>query len=669
MEDFYAEIVKHAIHGVWVDGEYFNPLFIYWLNIFVFPVYILDEDGDTTEEFETSHPFYSNIDRYIFDVIWKAMLNRHDASLMGGRGIGKSYIIDSIIDREYRLFKKSWCLVSSSNDEMTTEAWNKVEECMGAVEKLHKSLKHQKIEGGDSEAFIQSGKTVILNDGSKEDIGFLSKIEKILYGIKPDKTRGKRPTLQHIEEFAAFPASHLKGNLKSVIARSRGSWWVGGSVKKCTVLYSGTGGTVENDEAEDIFTKPEAYEIEPTFDWEVPCGIFIPTHIKRSGTWEKTGCSDIAAATIATDAERKAAMSDPQKYLSLCQEFPKNLKEVFMRTGSNIFNQSKIAEQRTMLEFNENIFTERGFLIWIKNPNGHITGVRWEKSNVGDFEIHEHPYWLTTTDDGKGVVLNDAYVGGCDSIDQGTGDSAYATDNKKGSELACLIKKRVIDKNYFKESSNRYVAKYRKRSADVRDDWDATAKLAFYYNAPINIEYTKIGIVGHFRNLGFYDRLMKRPSIARGDADPNKASNLIGTQASTPMIDHMDNKTKEYIDDYYNTIYFKDLLDHCQNYTRENRTKFDLVIAMGLCELADEDKMGIIAKKDVRETEQFQMFGFFTDPQTGRKSYGVIPNNDDDSDSADSMIKREAQKFIQHGGVRWIDHSDPKNPILHYDEE
>jgi hypothetical protein len=674
MEDFYREIIRHSINGVWIDGEYFNPLFVYFLNIFVFPVYKLDDYGNATEDFDTGHPFYCTIDRYVFDVVWKAMINRHDVSFMGGRGIGKSYIVDSIIDRLYRLFPKSWSIVSSSNEEMTNEAWKKVDDCMEAVEKLHRSIKHKRIDGGNNETTIQSGETIILPDGTEESKGHLSIIEKVLYGIRPDKTRGKRPDFQHIEEFAAFPPSHQKGSLKKCIARSRGSWYVGGSIKKCIVFYTGTGGTVENDEAEDVFLKPRAYEIEPTNDWGQESGIFIPTHIKRSGTWEVTGCPDIALGEAQTDVERKAAMADPEKYTSLIQEFPKTLKEVFMRTGSNIFNQDKLAEQRVRLldKDDENIIIpERGFLDWVKEDStGKILGVKWTKAINGDIYILEHPYWETTTNEKeKGIKLKDLYVGGCDSIDQGNKDSAHATNNIKGSELAILIKKRILDGSYFSSSSNIYVAKYKKRSDDVRQDHDNALKLAIYYNAPVNIEYTKIGIVSHFRARGFYELLMKRPTIARGDADAKKISNLIGTQASTPIIDHQDNKVKEYIDDNYQNMFFDDQLEQCQNYNREDRTKYDLVIAMGLCELADEDKIGQLVKKVERTTDHFVPFGYYTD-EHGYKKYGVLPGYEKNSDSKEAMLARElaAQKknreeFDEHGGVRWIDPNDQLHGI------
>ena len=668
MERWYEELLDYCIDGVWVDGEYWNPYMIYWLNVFVFPVYKLDSEGNTTEEFEPGHPYYCNIDRYIFDILWKCEIQRKDFMLMGGRGFGKSFIAGNIMDREYRILPNSWTVVSSTNEETTNEAWNKIEECLTAIERKHKALKHKRIT--DSLSMKLSGEIIELPDGTTEDRGYLSKFEKIIYGKNAGKTRGKRPTKQLIEEFAAFPPSTQKGNLRSCMRESRGSWYVGGSIKKCVVMYCGTGGTVENDEAEEIFLNPKAHNILPTYDWEDAkngSGVFIPTHLKRSGTWEKTGCPDIALAESEVDFERDAAKHDPVSYMGLLQEYPKTIKEVFTRRGVNIFNQDKIATQRINIEHGDDRIPKpgKGFLNWKYGENGRIIGVEWDASPIGDIEILEHPHWLSeiALEDEKSPMKN-LYVSGVDSIDQGTSDSSYATDANKGSELAMLVKKRIVDKGYFRTTSNLYVAKYKKRSADVRTDWDNALKLAYYYNSEVNIEYTKIGIVGWFRDKGFYHLLKKRPTINLSGGDPKKNSNLIGTTAAGPIIDHQDQKIAAYIDDYYQEIWFKDLLEQLQDYDRDNRTKFDLVIAMGLCELADEDLMGQVAKPPQAITSELELWGYYTDPTTGYKKYGIIPSKSSAQKDMDAII--EAEKFKNHGGVRWIDMSDPTNPTYNY---
>jgi len=665
MEHFYRDVIDWCYDGVWVGEEYYNPFFVYWMNIFVFPIYILDSKGNATEDFEIGHPYYCTIDRYILDVMWKAELCRRDVSLMGGRGIGKSFLLNSIFDQTYRLHPQSHSIVSSYNDETVNEAWNKMQQTILAVEKKHPALKLNKIK--DSAENIFSGIEIIGADGTKTQEGHLSLLEKIAYGKNPDATRGRRPNRQHIEEFAAFPPSHQKGNLGACKRSSRGSWYVGGSIKKCTVYYTGTGGTVENDQAEGIFLNPGAHEILPTYDWpeagERGCGIFIPTHIKRAGTFETTGCPDVARAEEEVDAERFAAKDDPEALLSLKMEFPKSVKEVFLRGGSNNFDQDKLAHQRVELEFNPDIpKPERGFLQWEFAQNGAIKGVKFEKSNVGDVLILEHPVHIRKPAEFP-IPVKQLYVGGVDSIDQGTGDSSYATNSNKGSELCAMIKKRVLHDNYFNETSNLYVAMYKKRSKNVIDDYENTIKLAVYYNAEINLEYTKINIVSQFRTRGYYHLLKKRPTIAMQSANPNRSTELIGTQATGQLITHMDLLIGEYIQNFFTTIYFGELLSQLQDYDPKDRTKYDAVIAMGLCEIADEDYNGVMAKPTEAKTQDLELFGYYTDPQTGRKKYGIIPAKQP-KEEFQSML--EAEKFQQHGSVRWIDMSDPGNPKFHY---
>ena len=668
MDVWYEDILEFSYDGVWVDGEYFNPFFVYWMNVFVFPVPIIGSDGKPTTDFETSFAAYCNIDRYFFDYCWKAELTRQDIAIMGGRGVGKSYMINCIIDREFRLFEKSWSLISSTNEETTSEAWSKIEQGIEAIEKQHPALKYKLIT--DSHIKKLSGETIELPDGTSKMSGHLSLIEKITYGKNGGKTRGKRPTKQLFEEFAAFPPSHQKGSLGACIGESRGSWYVGSSLKKCTVMYSGTGGTVENDEAEGIFTEPEVNEILATNDWGETTGFFCPTHIKYAGTWEETGCPDIALATSLVNIRREKSKANPSSYLTLLQEFPMTVREVFTKKGTNLFNQDKIATQRiNIIQGGDNTPKPgNGFLNWKKSPTGKIIGIEWDATPHGDISILEHPHWLSeAAQDNERSPIEGLYVGGCDSIDQGTGDSSYATDNKKGSELAILIKKRVLDGGYFRTTSNLYVAKYNKRSVNVRDDWDNALKLSYYFNAHVNIEYTKIGIVSHFRDNKMYHMLKKRPTINLTSGDPSKNTHLIGTTAGGTIIDHQDMKVASYIDSFYDQIWFMEMLDQLQNYNRDDRTKFDMVIAMGLCELADEDLMGKVAGIPApKESSGLQTFGYYTDPNTGYKKYGVIPGKSNRQDEMSQILQSEADKFNKHGGVQWIDMTDPSNPVVNY---
>jgi hypothetical protein len=649
--EWYREAIQAAIQGVTYRGYYYNPLVIWWLNFFVFPVPIRDKNGNYTEDFETSHPFFSNMDLYVLNVTWAAIKERKHVALMGGRGLGKSYLWTSILLWKYILFPESSVIVSATSSHHTDEAWVKVQDCLSAFERNHPMLAHKRL--SDSGKLIQSGE-VYYQEGLKKTRGYLSRIEKIIYGDNPGATRGRRPDIQLIEEFAAFPSSG-PGRLENCIAQSTGSWKVMGGLNKCTVLYSGTGGTVNNDDAKNLFMNPDSYEVFPVYGWngERPTGLFIPTHYKWAGTWEKDGVSDTEKAEKEVDDLREAQKDNPSKLTKFCQEFPKTLKEVFTKTGTNNFNQAKLAEQFVRFDFDEDLknATYRASLNWIKAKDGRITGVKITRDFQGPFEIAEEPM-----KDEDGNPYNNLYVGGVDSIDQGNIDSVTT----RGSKLALLIKKRIPDGAFFKSTQNVYVCKYVKRSDDVREDYENVLKATLLYNAKINVEYSKIGIVGYFRDQKQYHRLLKRPSIAIGKKDKESPiatnTNLIGTTTGPEVIDHQDSKIAEYIEDHCHQIVFQDLVAQLIDYKREDRTEYDLVIAMGLAELADEEFLGLLAKPAVSETKDLKMFGYYID-KDGYKQYGIIPDKPD----ADFQ---KGEPIGMGDTVTWVD----KDGELKFDE-
>ena len=204
----------------------------------------------------------------------------------------------------------------------------------------------------------------------------------------------------------------------------------------------------------------------------------------------------------------------------------------------------------------------------------------------------------------------------------------------------------------FSKTSNLYTAFYNKRSDDVRWDYEVTLKLSIYYHAKVNVEYTKINIVSFFRDKGQFWRMLQRPSIAIGsNVSGLKASTLIGTPATQSVIAHQDQKLADYIDDYYYQILYPVPLVQCKDYSSENRTKFDYVVAMGLTELADEDQLGKPASNSGNASKELRQFGFFRDA-SGKKHWGEIPNKDDKEINS---IAEEEAKGSQNLPFKWIE--------------
>ncbi len=622
--EWYEEQLKRCIYGFEYKGQRITGDHYWLLNFTPFLVAKKDKRGKVTKEFDVNFPYFSYQHDYIFKSIEEAHYDSEGFMWMSGRGSGKTYSILSIIAKTYHLKPKSHSMVSASNSGHANEAFRKMTMMLDAIAEVHPTLHLARLV--DSKSLIESGQEVT-RDGVKFKEGPRSIIQKVIYGDNPGATRGSRPDIQLMEEVGDW--SHGVGDLKSCIGASVGSWHVG-SIKKTRVFMIGTGGSVSSDQAKDIFHSPKAYDLKPFNDFKPKTCFFLPADYLLGGKgWEETGVNNNIDSKKYLEQKRDDKKDDMESFSKYVQEYPFTVDEVFRKSGTNTFNQRKIATQWTALHYElKEKRPEVGFLEWVKTPSGKIKSVKWIKNPEGTIEIIEHPY----RGESDNSLYQDLYVAGIDSIDQGVLDS---TSSKNRSSLACLVKKRIVDGQFFKQSSNIYVAKYIGRSLDVRWDYEESLKLAIYYGAKVNVEYTRIGIVSYFREAKQYHRLMQRPMVAMPSAgagedrliEAMRRKTLIGTPATTQVIDHQDGKIKEYIEDNYDRIFFLDLLEQLRDYQREDRTKYDLVIAMGLCELADEDMMGIAAREDQSETKSFEVFGYFTDPKTGYKKFGALPKS------------------------------------------
>lgn len=613
MQLYYEKIMKIMREGIYIGQEYYNPFLCFWLILFIFEVPMYDDKGNPIEGFEVGRPLYSNIDRYIFDLLWKGYKIKEYGAIMGGRGIGKSYITNCVLAWFYMIHDNQEIIVSATSDPIVEEAWDKVASTIDFIEKEYPGL-HQK-QDRSSDKRIYAAEEYYDSNNDKQVRGSLNEVRRITYADNANVTRGRRPHFQHIEEFASFPSHPAKGSLKNCLGQSKGSWKIMGSIKKAFVMMTGTGGSVNNKDAEDIFTNPRGFNLLVINEWGKETGIFIPAFLKYGGTWESCGIPNIELAMRQILHSRKALELDPIAYMQELQEFPITLEEVFTIRGTNIFNQDKIAEQLARLKTMVKKPWMEGRLEYIMDKNNEPTGVNFVEVAGGDVIIIELP-----DREPDGSIVNNLYVGGVDSIDQGNKDSLV----KDGSKLACAIKKRFSN-NMFSRTSNIYVAFYNKRSDDVRWDYENVLKLSILFHARLNVEYTKINIISFFRTKKQYWRILQRPSIAIGsNISGQKASTLIGTPATSAVIAHQDQKLADYIDDYYYQIAYIPALEQFRDYSSEHRTKFDLVVACGLAELADEDYMGKPATDSGSASKEIEMFGVYKDA-SGRKRWGAIP--------------------------------------------
>jgi hypothetical protein len=97
------------------------------------------------------------------------------------------------------------------------------------------------------------------------------KLEELLMQTIPT-LQAASSAFQHIEEFAFFTPERLTENCLG--GQSKGSWKVG-AIKKAFVMMTGTGGSVNKDDAEDVFN-PRGFNLLVINEWGQETGIFIP---------------------------------------------------------------------------------------------------------------------------------------------------------------------------------------------------------------------------------------------------------------------------------------------------------------------------------------------------------------------------------------------------------
>ena len=154
-------------------------------------------------------------------------------------------------------------------------------------------------------------------------------------------------------------------------------------------------------------------------------------------------------------------------------------------------------------------------------------------------------------------------------------------------------------------------------------------KLAEYYNATINIEATRQGIIPYAKSRGMISRFMRRPRATLAETARN-TNKQYGTPATPAIIDHQTDLIRDYIEDYCHNIWFEDMLDEANRYTNENKRKFDIIAAMAMAELADEELQGVVPYKVEDLTKTWRRIGYYTD-EFGRRRYGEIPDQNNNN--------------------------------------
>lgn len=317
--------------------------------------------------------------------------------------------------------------------------------------------------------------------------------------------------------------------------------------------------------------------------------------------------------------EIRASFTDPQTLLKHKAEQCFTAEEAFAAEGVNKFNKIKIAEQIISINIKKQVPTiQRGYMEFTYNSpdrkRENITGVQFKPNPNGPIYILEQPI-----EDNNHDKMNNLYVAGIDGIDIGQLETSKET--RDPSKFATVIKKRLYGMN-----EPMYVAYYLDRPNDIREAYKQTIGLLMYYNARANLEATRLSLLTYARDNKFMQYFMRRPRVCYGGDERRRQVNQYGTTATKAMIDHQTDLVADYVEDYCHNIWFIEMLNQLNKYTDENKGKFDLVAALGMAEIADEELSGIPPRPNKPIVQNFQDVGYYKD-EKGYTRFGVIPKN------------------------------------------
>lgn len=471
-------------------------------------------------------------------------------------------------------------------------------------------------------------------NGQKVEDGWMSQIQGIT-ADKPNKIRGDRTDLLFYEEAGSWPLLRKAWIQGEALVAIQGQ-------KFGIKLAGGTGGDsgASLEGLREMYYNPVTYDILPyrhkytsTGD-EALTGFFIPAFlvINKEGYIDSRGYTDPEKGKEYYNAQRASKSSDPKALVDFMAEFCYNAEEAFSLEGDNKFNKVNIAEQLTNIRALKKCPPiERGYIEYKFKEGTHIQqnidGFKWIPNQNSKLQILEHPIWtLPPVEDENGKVtwrpptekVRNLYVIGIDGIDIGATQTSEATKNPSDF---CL----VVYKRAYGIEEPKFVALYKDRPNDIRECYKIAIKLAQYYNAVINIEATRQSIIPYARERKLLNLFMKRPRATLADSTRN-TNKQYGTPATPAIIDHQTDLIADYINDYCHLIWFDEMLDEFNRYTDENKKKFDIVAAVAMALLADEELQGTVPKVVEEVKDTWQDIGFYTD-EYGRRRYGTLPRN------------------------------------------
>lgn len=643
-------------HGYTITGDNY-----FFLNFYQLPIVDMDKaSGEGTNE---SFPVFFASQYMFFHYLQMCRVLHKNAALMKARSIGFSEINASLAARLYTTIKRSRTMITCFKDTYLNGTFSKLDHALTFINTNADGFFKPRLT--DKALEKKSGYQVKI-DGQFTDFGWRSVVIGI-NGSKPSNIRGDRVDLLIYDEAGSWP------DLTTAVVQGQELCEVQG-VPRGIMLFGGTGGDFGPplEGLKKIYYNPKAFKILPfRHKWTqdgttIESGFFLPYFLQSLNPeyMDSRGVCNQTEYKKLLQEERNNLLAVPEDYLKKCAERCWNAEEAFTLEGQNKFNKMKIADQLAKIRLHKiGPRPQVGTIDYTYKSNKHslenIDGFRW-LLNSGKVQILEHPVWSDLYKEQiekqkkeaeeQGIdfeapvytEMNDLYVAGIDGIDIGAAQTSKET--RDPSDFCIVIKRRAFGLN-----EPQYVAMYKDRPQNVREAYKIAMCMCRYYNCKINIEATRVGMITWARENKCLQYFMKRPRATLTDIKYGTTKQY-GTPATKTIIEQQTDLIADYVEDYGHNIWFEDMLVQLNGYSDENKTKFDIIAALGMVELADQELSGRQPTKVDKEVEEFQDYGYYINDK-GYREFGVIPKKQ----SNQIVIKQE-----ENNDPYRIETSDPR---------
>ena len=640
--EFWKEQYKRCKYGMTVNGYTITGFHYFFLNYYTLPLVTkVQEAGKGRPEGFPSFTVAQYIWFHYLALCCKLLKN---AALMKARGIGFSEINAAMAAAEFTTIRESNTVITCHDEGKLRKTLKKAWHALAFLDKNTQGgmSKNKQIKNTDLE---KTSGAYIMDHGTKIPTGWQSTILGIV-ADDPQKIRGDRADFLLYDEAGSWPG------LETAVTQGEALVEIGG-VRFGVMVFGGTGGDkgTNLEGLRKIYYNPLEYNVLPyrhnyTEGEEiVETGFFIPAYQQMYEYLDSRGWCDPEKTKPILQNKRNAKLNNPKAYLEHCSEYCWTAEEAFAQEGQNKFNKALIAEQLTRIRaLKIGPRPQAGRLMPVyKNDKckfKEIENFRWIPDQLSKLQILEHPIWSDlyreqqnkerqkAESSGKNYeedtqiyeTMQDLYIAGIDGID--IGKAQTSKDTKDPSDFCIVIKKRA-----FGMQEPIIVAMYKDRPQDINTAYKIAMCICKYYNAKINVEATRVGLLNWAKKEGLLSYFMRRPRATLADIRSGNTKSY-GTPATGAIIEMQTDLVATYVEDYSHNIWFEEILDELQKYNPENKRKFDIVASLGMVELADQELSARVPVKVEKDTDnKFQDFGYWRDSK-GYLHRGIIPKKE-----------------------------------------